>query len=134
MNGLLAVNLVTSFVLLVLVAERAGMRFYSSMIPALIQPTLVAVISIVGLAVARWRLLWLLLGSAGLALMLIPWWYGCMGFEGGDDGGSLGWGLIVGAGSLAAFVVGVTTAIGGLVCHLHNRRRRAQPDLGPPAT
>ncbi|HOI55470.1 MAG TPA: hypothetical protein PLP01_09500 [Phycisphaerae bacterium] len=126
MIGFLLVNLGTSGVLFLLVVHMAtanALGFYPSTIPAMVQPALAALISLVGLLARRLRLASLLLSSAGLALMVIPWWHAR--FPGGDDGGGFGWFFVVGSASLAAFMVGVGTAIGGLVCHARNRRRRA---------
>lgn len=130
--SLLIVNLLASGVMLALSVHRAtgfgcAAHFYPATIPTMLQSALAVAIAAAGLRASRRQFMCLLISSAALGLLGFPALYAALQWPGGDDGGGLGWGFIVGGGCLVGFVIGLTTLVLGLISRRQERRAARGP-------
>ena len=112
-------------------ATRNALEFYPSTRYVMYQAGGAAAVGLIGLLIRFIRFPALVVSSAALAVLFIPWYYASTQWPGGDDGGAFGWFIFGGAACLMSLAVGLGTGITALVLGVlslvHRRHPRAVP-------
>lgn len=105
-------------------AMHNALHFYPETLPTICQAGLSAVLAFIGIVLHRLslRLLFLLLSSLAIALLLLPMNYASSHWPGGDDGGALGWFIIMGGASLISCFTALITTATGCVMYLQHKK------------
>ena len=129
---LLAVNMVWAFLMFALsfhLATQNALSFYPATLPIMFQAITAAVLALAGGFFGNRKTRYRLLAASSITLgtLFVPWGVASVCWPGGDDGGGLGWFVIMGSGCAFSMIIAMGTFVIGLSIVALPPKRQAGP-------